>query len=147
MITVEYLLRTLYMDADQQSRSILNSSERKLNLIIFANIRKVFSTPNMGFLASRVLHQVPPYIAWKPDPLQQRDRWLPTVMEESGITQKMKFSFKDFFSKCDQIRSFLWICSHLLKKYVKENFILWSVWRFTDFLHFFLLVGFYNSFE
>ena len=24
----------------------------------------------------------------------------------------MKFSIKDFFSKCDQIRSFLRICSH-----------------------------------
>ena len=30
--------------------------------------------------------------------------------------QKMKFSSKDFFSKCDQIRSFLRIWSHLLKK-------------------------------
>ena len=30
--------------------------------------------------------------------------------------QKMKFSIKDFFSKCDQIRSFLRIWSHLLKK-------------------------------
>ena len=29
--------------------------------------------------------------------------------------QKMKFSIKDFFSKCDQIRSFLWIWLHLLK--------------------------------
>ena len=35
----------------------------------------------------------------------------------------MKFSIKDFFSKCDQIRSFLWIRSHLLKKSVMENFI------------------------
>ena len=34
----------------------------------------------------------------------------------------MKFSIKDFFSKCDQIRSFLWIWSHLLKKYFTENF-------------------------
>ena len=31
---------------------------------------------------------------------------------------KMKFSFKDFFSKCDQIRR-----SHLLKKSLIENFI------------------------
>ena len=30
--------------------------------------------------------------------------------------QKMKCSIKDFFSKCDQIRSFLRIWSHLLKK-------------------------------
>ena len=33
----------------------------------------------------------------------------------------MKFSFKDFFSKCDQIRSFLRIFSQLLKKSLKEN--------------------------
>ena len=37
--------------------------------------------------------------------------------------QKMKFTITDFFSKCDQIRSFLRIWSHLLKKYVMENFI------------------------
>ena len=35
----------------------------------------------------------------------------------------MKFSVKDFFSKCEQIRSFLRICSHLLKKFLTENFI------------------------
>ena len=35
----------------------------------------------------------------------------------------MKFSIKDFFSKCDQIRSFLQIFSHLLKKSLMENFI------------------------
>ena len=37
--------------------------------------------------------------------------------------QKMKFSIKDFFGKCDQIRSFLGIWSHLLKKSLMENFI------------------------
>ena len=35
----------------------------------------------------------------------------------------MKFSIKDFFSKCDQIRSFLRIWSHLLKKCLMENII------------------------
>ena len=35
----------------------------------------------------------------------------------------MKFSIKDSFSKCDQIRSFLRIWSHLLKKSLMENFI------------------------
>ena len=29
--------------------------------------------------------------------------------------QNMKFSIKDFFGKCDQIRRKLWIWSHLLK--------------------------------
>ena len=35
----------------------------------------------------------------------------------------MKFSIKDFHSKCDQIRRKLWIWSHLLKKALMENFI------------------------
>ena len=37
--------------------------------------------------------------------------------------QKMKFSIKDFFSKCDQIRRKLQIWSHLLRKSFMENFI------------------------
>ena len=37
--------------------------------------------------------------------------------------QKMKVSTKDFFSKCNQTRSFLWTWSHLLKKFLMENFI------------------------
>ena len=39
----------------------------------------------------------------------------------------MKFSIKDFFSKCDQIHSFLRIWSHLRKKSLMENFIFCAV--------------------
>ena len=39
----------------------------------------------------------------------------------------MKFSFKDFFSKYDQIRRKLEIWSHLLKKSFMENFIVCAV--------------------
>ena len=41
--------------------------------------------------------------------------------------QNMMFSIKDLFSKCDQIRGFLQIWSHLLKKYFMENFIFCAV--------------------
>ena len=42
----------------------------------------------------------------------------------------MKFSIKDFFSKCEQIRSFLRIWSRLLKESLMENFIfLCSEWN------------------
>ena len=44
----------------------------------------------------------------------------------------MKFSIKDFLSKCDQIRSFLRIWSHLLKKYLTENFIFCAVDTLTN---------------
>ena len=43
--------------------------------------------------------------------------------------QKMKFSIKDFFSKCDQIPRKLGIWSHLPKKPLMENFILCAVMR------------------
>ena len=41
------------------------------------------------------------------------------------LHKKIEFSIKDFFSKCDQIRSFLRIWSHLLKKFLMENIIFW----------------------
>ena len=41
--------------------------------------------------------------------------------------QKMKFSIMDFFSKCNQIRRFLWNWSHLLKKSLMENLIFCAV--------------------
>ena len=44
-----------------------------------------------------------------------------------STTQKMKSSIKDFFSKCDQIRRFLRIWSHLLEKSLIESFIFYVV--------------------
>ena len=37
--------------------------------------------------------------------------------------QKMKFCINDSFSKCDQVRSFLWIWLHLLNIFLLESFI------------------------
>ena len=37
--------------------------------------------------------------------------------------KKMKFSIKNFFGKCDQIRRKQWIWLRLLKKLLIENFI------------------------
>ena len=48
----------------------------------------------------------------------------------------MMFSIKEFFSKCDQIHSFLRIWSHLLKKSLMENFIFCAVtflWNTTEY--------------
>ena len=54
------------------------------------------------------------------------------------IAQKMKFSSTDFFSKCDKLRGFMGIWSHLLKKSETENFIFCAViikntvWNFFE---------------
>ena len=51
-----------------------------------------------------------------------------TIVDLVGYTaQKMKFSIKDFSSKCDQVRSFLRIWSHLLDKSLMENFVFCAV--------------------
>ena len=49
------------------------------------------------------------------------------ISQSPNTAQKMKFFIKDFFSKCDQIRSFLRIWYHLLKKILMENFIFLAV--------------------
>ena len=71
-----------------------------------------------------------------------------------NTAQKMKFFIKDFFSKCDQISSFLRIWSHLMKRSLIKNFIFcamkvlmsitYLLYKFpTNFLHFsiFILSG------
>ena len=49
------------------------------------------------------------------------------LLNSSNTAQKIKFSIKDFFSKCDQIRSFLRIWSYLLKKSLMKDFIFCAV--------------------
>ena len=53
----------------------------------------------------------------------------------------MKFSIKDFFSKCDQICNFLQIWSHLLKKSLMENFIFCAV-KDVNWIRLFLVLYF-----
>ena len=66
------------------------------------------------------------------------------------IALKMKFSIKDFSSKCDQVRSFLRIWSHLLKKSLMESFIFvqWflqsSDWYFPDVSHLCNILGMHH---
>ena len=48
--------------------------------------------------------------------------FLEMILVKSILKYWRKSSIKDFFSKCDQIRSFLGIWSYLLKKSLMENF-------------------------
>ena len=50
-----------------------------------------------------------------------------------STAQKMKFPIKDFCSKFDQIRSFLQIWSHLVKKSLMENFIFYVAFNKASF--------------
>ena len=48
---------------------------------------------------------------------------LKATLRKFYAVQKIKFSIKDFFSKCDQIRRKLRIWSYLLKKFLMESLI------------------------
>ena len=48
------------------------------------------------------------------------------------LHRKMKFSITDFSTKCDQIRSFLRIWSHLLKKYCLNKYCKDKFRQITD---------------
>ena len=50
-----------------------------------------------------------------------------TQNQQTNTAQKIKFSIRDFFSKCDQIRSFLRILTHLLQKSLVEKFFFCAV--------------------
>ena len=55
---------------------------------------------------------------------------MPVMQSQTAkVAQKMRFSMQDFLSNCDQVRSFLQICSHLLRKSLMENFIFCVVQR------------------
>ena len=69
--------------------------------------------------------KIHPGLSW---PVVLTKIWLVNI-----TAQKMKFSIKDFFSKFDQIRSFLWIWSHLLQKSFMENFIFCAVYQAQTF--------------
>ena len=49
------------------------------------------------------------------------------ICKSMDTAQKMKFSIKDFSSKCDQTCCFLRIWPHLLEKSLMENFIFCAV--------------------
>ena len=52
------------------------------------------------------------------------DTFTPVACNMQDTAQKIRFSIKDLFSKCDQIRRKLRIWSHLPKKSLMGNFIL-----------------------
>ena len=66
-ITVEYLLSSLNVDVDWQSRSNRDPSELELCAKKFQHVCQIRRTPKVDLLPSRLSHQLPQYFAWKPD--------------------------------------------------------------------------------
>ena len=93
---------------------------------ICQNIRKKLVTENLYFsIFYAVLLQINLWIS-----LFYNIRFIriyTIILRACNTTHRAKLSINDFFSKCDQVRSFRWIWSYLLKKFLMENSIFCTV--------------------
>ena len=67
-MSAEYLPSALNVHADCESRNAKDNSEWKLDVSVFQEIITHMGQPTPALFASRLCHQLPRYIAWKPDP-------------------------------------------------------------------------------
>ena len=101
----------------------INTSYFQSELIIFAIYKFRFKTDIKNHSFHLLLLLLPSGdISLNPGPFSN-----PQLFKQKDTAQKMKFSIKDFFSKCDQIRRKLRVWSHLLKIFLMENFIFCEV--------------------
>ena len=67
-LTAEYVLSIDNHLADWESRNFQDSSAWKLCSMSFKTICKKFGTPLVDLFPSRLCHQLPRYMSWRPDP-------------------------------------------------------------------------------
>ena len=70
-IITEYVPSKLNIIADRESREKADFSEWKLHPKVFQGLVQLTGKPIADLFASRINHQLPQYIAWRPDPLSQ----------------------------------------------------------------------------
>ena len=66
IITAEYLPSRLKVKADWESRNVTKSSDCELLQKLFLKITKLLGAPSIDLFASRLCHQLPQHMAWKP---------------------------------------------------------------------------------
>ena len=83
-------------------------------------------------------------IYWKIKHFIQSSEQIAPLSWSLSMAQKMKFSIRDFYNKCNQVNNFTRIWSHLPKKSLMENFIFSAVWE-ESYIWVILLLRIYNS--
>ena len=104
------------------------NAKRFSKSLLSGNVKKVKMHFPLRFLV--------PYKTFLFGPWNMKLNHWTLAVDVTNVTlhKKMKFFIKDFFSKCDQIRSLMRIWSHLLKKSLMENFTFCAV-LFNSFRH------------
>ena len=70
-VTAKYLSSSLNVEADWQSQNSRGSSEWKLCPKVFQHVCQKRGMPKVDLLASKLIHQLAQYFAWKQDPFSQ----------------------------------------------------------------------------
>ena len=131
-ILLDLMLEKADIDMDDISEKLVkneNAWKEMENIPFYKTSWKIFFISN---ILKNIVWNLPELI---PRPISQMDFYAKdylvpfqtSVMEFLVTAQKMKFSIKDFFSKCDQIHRKLRIWSHLLKKSLMVNFIFCTI--------------------
>lgn len=67
-ITIAHIPGKLNVQADTLSRKFHDNTEWQLNPNIFQKVVQKFGMPDIDLFASRLNHQLKPFVSWKPDP-------------------------------------------------------------------------------
>ena len=68
-ISAQHLPGHLNVRADQESRMLLDSSDWKLDPLMFQSLQEKWGPLEIDLFASRLTHQLPKFVSWRPDPL------------------------------------------------------------------------------
>ncbi|XP_058973292.2 uncharacterized protein [Pocillopora verrucosa] len=67
-LTAAHIPGTKNVEADRESRVFSDNKEWMIRSDIFQQITDIWGEPSIDLFASRLNHQVPCYVSWKPDP-------------------------------------------------------------------------------
>ena len=91
-ITAEYIPSCEYVIADYKSRNHSDSSEWKLNPVVFQKICQHRGHPKIDLFASRHSNQVQAYMAWTPDPFSVAT----DAMKQEWSNRGLAYAFPPF---------------------------------------------------
>ena len=104
-MSAEYLPSALNVHGDWELRNAKDNSDWKLDVLVFQEIVTHMGQPTLDLFASRPHHQLPRYIAWKPD--------LGTIATDAFLhlwDREYSFGFPPFS-----------LISRVLRKILQEN--------------------------
>lgn len=92
-LTITFLPGILNIQADKKSRLFDDSTEWKLNPVLFQSVKNHYQiTPDIDLFASRLNYQLKPFVSWGPDP----EAYAVDAFSLSWISMSVIYAFPPF---------------------------------------------------